>query len=162
MGAKIYLTLYNQSYIIKKLHKEKEMNIKDIIISKDFGKLGSIEELAAVINNFMQPFAVKIETNEELNDAIEFIKKNINFSENTFCSKEKEYLFYLNNLEGEQRNKLLGITDVHYEDKNEAKKWYHEISKYIHPDKNKDSSADMAFRTLAKIYEILIDEDYNG
>jgi hypothetical protein len=137
------------------------MNIKDIIISKDFGKLGSIEELATVINNFMYPFAVKIETNEELNNAIEFIKRYINFSENTFCSKEREYLFYLNNLEGEQRNKLLGITGVHYEDKNEAKRWYHEIVKYIHPDKNKDSSADMAFRTLTKIYEILIDEDYN-
>jgi hypothetical protein len=138
-----------------------KIEIKDIINSNDFYKLGSIEELAVVINNFMQPFTANIETSEELIKAIDFIKKNIDFSENIFCSKEREYLFYLNNLEGEQRNRLLGITDLHYEDMEEAKRWYHEIAKYVHPDKNKDNNASIAFRTLTKIYETLIDEDYN-
>ncbi|MDR2494854.1 MAG: DnaJ domain-containing protein, partial [Spirochaetaceae bacterium] len=74
-------------------------------------------------------------------------------------SKEKEYLFYLNNLEGAQRNRLLGITDIHYEDKVEAKRWYRNIAQYIHPDKSKDSNANKAFNILHGIYKIMIDED---
>jgi DnaJ-class molecular chaperone len=137
------------------------MNVKKIINSKDIGKLGSIEELAIVINTFMQPFSANINTNNDLIDAIKFIKNNINFSDKIFCSKSKEYLFYLINLEGEQRNKLLGITDTHYEDKAEATKWYHEIAKHVHPDQNTDKKANIAFDILTKIYNTMIDEDYN-
>jgi hypothetical protein len=137
------------------------MDINDIINSENIENLGSIEELAIIINEFMQPFSIKAVTYSELTKAINFVKENINFSEKIFCSREKEYLFYLIHLEGEQRNKFLGIKDVHYEDKEKAKNWYREIVKYIHPDKNKDPDANKAFVTLNKIYNQMIDEDYN-
>ena len=137
------------------------MNINDIINSNDPEKLGTIEELTAIINEFMQPFLINAKNYDELNDAIDFMKKNIDFSNNIFCSKEKEYLFYLTKLEGKQRNKLLGIADIHYENKNVAKDWYREIAKYVHPDKNKNSDANIAFTILSEIYNTMTDGDYD-
>jgi hypothetical protein len=137
------------------------MDINDIISSNDIKQLGTIEELIKIINSFMQPFVLNVQTYEELYDAINFIKKNIKLSDEIFCSKEKEYLFYLTVLDGEQRNKLLGITDIHYEDKDKAKRWYKKIVNYVHPDKNKDNNAEEAFIILKKIFNQLTDEDYD-
>ena len=85
------------------------------------------------------------------------ILKHKLFDKNDFFkSKQAELLFYLIKLEGKQRNKLLGLTDTHYEDKDLAKKWYREIAQYVHPDKGGDAEA---FNVLNKIYEILIEEE---
>jgi len=73
-----------------------------------------------------------------------------------FKSKQAELLFYLTQLEGKQRNRLLGLRDEHYSNKELAKKWYREMAQYVHPDKGGNEKA---FATLRKIYEILVEED---
>lgn len=77
------------------------------------------------------------------------------YNNDYFKSRQAELLFYLIKLEGKQRNKLLGLTDFHYEDKKTAKKWYREICQYVHPDKGGDKRA---FHVLQKIYDVLIEE----
>lgn len=84
------------------------------------------------------------------------INKNNSYKNNFFKSRQSELLFYLTKLDGKQRNKLLGLTDFHYENKKEANKWYKEIRQYVHPDKGGD---DKAFHVLKKIYDVLIEED---
>jgi len=77
------------------------------------------------------------------------------YNDDYFKSRQAELLFYLTKLEGKQRNKLLGLTDLHYEDKTIAKKWYREICQYAHPDKGGD---ERAFHVLKKIYDVLVEE----
>ena len=84
------------------------------------------------------------------------INKNSNYKNDFFKSRQSELLFYLTELDGKQRNKLLGLTDFHYENKKKANKWYKEIRQYVHPDKGGD---DKAFHILQKIYDVLIEED---
>lgn len=90
---------------------------------------------------------------EKLNNEIKNLK---NYDSSTFSSKQQELIFYLTQLEGKQRNKLLGIKDEYYEDKKLAQRWYRNIAKYVHPDQGGSSEA---FNTLNKIYEILIEDD---
>lgn len=92
------------------------------------------------------------------NGVCELFKKHNN---NFFTSKQAEYIFYLTKLEGKQRNKLLGLKDEHYEDKEVAKKWYREIAKLVHPDKDVENKYEEneAFNTLNKIYQVLIEEE---
>ena len=73
-----------------------------------------------------------------------------------FKSKQAELIFYLTQLEGKQRNRMLGLSDEHYTNKELAKNWYREVAKYVHPDKGGNEKA---FATLKKIYDILIEED---
>ena len=89
---------------------------------------------------------------KEKTRAKNFFSSNNNF----FKSKQLEFLFYLIKLEGKQRNKFLKLTDEHYQNKILAKKWYKEISKYVHPDKGGDAKA---FIVLTDIYKLLIEED---
>lgn len=73
-----------------------------------------------------------------------------------FKSKQAELLFYFTNLEGKQRNRLIGLTDEHYANKTLAEKWYKDTVKYVHPDKGGNEKA---FIILKKIYDILVEED---
>lgn len=82
--------------------------------------------------------------------------KNSDFDGEYFKSRQAELLFYLKKLQGKQRNELLGITDEHYENKKLAQKWYREISKFVHPDKQ---GCTEAFNVLTAIYNILIEDD---
>lgn len=70
-----------------------------------------------------------------------------------FISKGHEYNFYLTKLEGQQRNKLLNITDHHYDNPKLAKQWYDTILHHITP--LKDINAQ---NILLKLYKILVEE----
>ena len=88
------------------------------------------------------------------------IGKELHLKEDIFTSKQNEYIFYLTELEGEILLNKLNVQNKHYEDKTSAKKWYKEISKYVHPDKNQNNNkSNDAFNALNKIYNILIDND---
>jgi hypothetical protein len=77
-----------------------------------------------------------------------------------FISISSAYVFYLTKLEGKQRNKLLGVTDDLYEDIKKAKKWFRNISQYVHPDICTDDDPNgMAFIELKKLYDVMIEED---
>lgn len=96
-----------------------------------------------------------------LRKEISSLKKGVDEQENyknkTFVSEQAELIFYLTELEGKQRNKALGITDEHYENKVVAKKWFRVISQKVHPDKGGN---DAAFKTLSALHKVMIDDDF--
>ena len=125
-------------------------------------QLGTVEEIKKVLNKIITPLQIKASSYKELFDSLKILQeKHIDFINSPFKSKQDEYLFYLTQLEGGQRNKLLGLTDKHYEDKQLAKKWYKQISNYVHPDKihSYKDGKNKAFNILTNIYNVLIEED---
>ncbi len=72
-----------------------------------------------------------------------------------FQSQNLKYIFALCYMDGEQRNKIIGLTDEIYYDSNLAKDWYRGVIKLIHPDANSvvRADADEAVMNLNKIYE---------
>lgn len=136
------------------------MNIEELrnIQSIDeLEKLGSEEDIKKILQKIVIPLKINACSYQEIYETLKMLQqKHIDFIDGFFKSKQDEYLFYLTKLEGKQRNKLLGLTDEHYENKKLAKKWYKGISNYVHPDKNGDENA---FHTLKNIYDILIEED---
>lgn len=78
-------------------------------------------------------------TYEELYQAVNKLNKHWDRvkSDDYFKNENLKYIFALTHMGGEDRNKMLRLTDELYENKDKAKKWYHEISKMIHPDLNR-------------------------
>lgn len=69
-----------------------------------------------------------------------------------FLSQEAFLIFALLYVDGEQRAKLLGITEDMYESLQKAKDWRNSIVKIIHSDRCKHLSADEATSKLNEIY----------
>lgn len=94
-----------------------------------------------------------------------FIEKN---SENTIISEQEnitlnkyfkseahEIIFYLNELDGEERLNKLSVYKIHYLNEELARKWYLDIAKKIHPDvliKDNINGAEEAMSNLTAIY----------
>ncbi len=136
------------------MHIEKLKNIQSI---DELEKLGSKEDVKSFLQEIVAPLKINASSYQEIYETLKMLQqKHIDFIDGFFKSKQDEYLFYLTKLEGKQRNQLLGLTDEHYVDKELAKKWYREISNYVHPDKNGDGNA---FHTLRNLYNVLIEED---
>lgn len=76
-----------------------------------------------------------------------------------FNSEADKYIFYLLELSGEERMKHLKIYKSLYINKKEAKKWYTNIAKIIHPDVCKDAKAADAMSELRSIYDKMIDNE---
>jgi len=130
---------------------------KNIQSLDELTKLGTKEDVKKTLQIIITPLEINGSSYQELYKVLKILQeKYIDFIDGFFKSKQDEYLFYLTKLEGKQRNQLLGLTDEHYENKELAKKWYREISNYVHPDKNGDENA---FHTLSNIYNILIEKD---
>lgn len=93
--------------------------------------------------------------------------EGIDFTYYPFISERAALIYYLTELEGKQRKKALGITNKHYEDKDEAKKWRKIIAQKIHSDRIEETHPDKeksnkAFVELEAIYNNMIDyEDDN-
>ncbi len=122
-------------------------------------KLGTEQEIIDNLNKIVKPLKVDVTSYEEILEVIKNLKeKHIDFIEGFFKSKQQEYIFYLTKLEGKKRKDLLNITEQFFEDKKLAKKWYKDISKLVHPDKNGDSDA---FNNLTELYSD-ITEDLNN
>lgn len=72
------------------------------------------------------------------------------FSSGTFVSREAELVFYLNKLDGKNRNDLLGIKKIHYTDTGSAYSWYQEIRNQIFP---RNEECRTALVNLDEIYK---------
>lgn len=74
-----------------------------------------------------------------------------------FKDEKSMYIFALTYLEGQQRNKIIELTEDLYDDAKKAKKWYKKIAKLVHPDMNKDQQedAEVAMKNLEDIYKII-------
>lgn len=76
-------------------------------------------------------------------------------NEKYFASEKDAILFYLLKLDGRHRNRLLGITDEHYESMEKADEWKECIVRVIN--NNEPSNEDEeALLKLDKIYKNLI------
>lgn len=76
-----------------------------------------------------------------------------------FQSSTHELLFYLLELDGEARMEKLGITARLFFKKAEAKKWYRELAKQIHPDTCHLPQATRGMEVLNHLYAQLLGED---
>lgn len=76
-------------------------------------------------------------------------------SDDYFHSKKARYIFSLLELDGEDRNRQLGLAEKHLRDKNAASKWMRAIAREIHPDKIDDPQAEKATQKLNELYELL-------
>ena len=75
-----------------------------------------------------------------------------------FFASEKHRLTYaLTRLDKRQRLEMLGVTDEHYEDPELIKKWFEDLSKYVHPDYNKLPDANLAWQKLEQIKNDLME-----
>ncbi len=73
-----------------------------------------------------------------------------------FYSQTDKYIFVLTELDGKNRRKILGISFLHYKDKDIAKKWRKEILKKIHPDICNHPKAKEACEKMDQIYNEMI------
>lgn len=139
------------------------MDWKAIKNIDDLQQLGSSLE---VINSLIEDITIllKSHANDE-NQLIEDIKilKSLSVSSNQvnedfFCSEDKKYIFYLTQLNGKERQKLLKATPLHYKRKDLAKEWKRNIIAFIHEDKSKHPLAKEACQELEKMYQEMIHE----
>lgn len=132
------------------------MKISEISSLDDIREYEKTSNLRDDIQALISPLKIEAGSDEEMLSIIQLLKsKWLGFKEGPFVSEQQEYIFYLTKLEGKQRNKALGITDAHYEDKNLAKKWKKAIAHKVASDKG---GCDQAMTALLKIYDALVDD----
>ncbi len=144
----------------------------------NFLKADSIEELKSygslkeVRNEFEQllgceDIKFKMNTWENMYKSIRVIQKLLNINGGIKYSSDKEddlyfkgtaekYIYYLLELQGDERLKKLGVNKMHYVDKEIAAKWKKNIAKVIHPDNCHHIKAKEAMETLNKLYGEMI------
>lgn len=142
------------------MKKNKIINIEKILSVKskeELIEIGTIKEIVESINGITSPLQISCNDYDNVFETIGVLKnKYTDFIKGPFISKEKEYEFYLTKLDGENREKCLGISDEHYENKKIAKKWYKNIAKIVHSDATNNDD-NFAFLKLTEIYENMID-----
>ena len=132
------------------------MKISEICSLDDIQEYEKTSNLRDDIQALITPLKIEASSDEQLLNVIEFLKiKWLDFKKGPFISEQQEYIFYLTKLEGKQRNKALGITDEHYEDKKLAKKWMRSIAHKVASDKG---GCDQAMTILLKTYDELVDD----
>jgi hypothetical protein len=133
-------------------------DLKTIETIDQLNKLETVEKIAEIINAEICPLKINPTSYEDILDVINKLKVNwIKLSEIKVFDEMTKYVFYLTELEGEQRNKKIGIVEDMYSDEKKAKAWYRRLSKIVHPDKN-NGEGDVAFKILSEIYNVLIDK----
>lgn len=134
------------------------MKISEINSLDDITKYGNSSVLMQDLQKLVSPLKVEAATDEELLAVIRVLRnKWVDLMRGPFISEQHEYIYYLTKLEGKQRNKALGITDEHYEDKNLANRWKKSLAQKVAGDKG---GSDEALRILLEIYEALVDDDF--
>lgn len=137
------------------------MELEKIKSVEDLQNAGSISELVENIKTSIMPLTIEVNTYNELFKIVSCLQKNwLPWVKGPFISEQAEFVYYLTQLEGKQRNVALGITDDLYEDVVKAKQWYKKISLLVHPDKGGDKEA---FFVLKQLYNVMtdIEEDNN-
>lgn len=113
--------------------------------------LGSFKVVKKMITEDLKPKKVVARGWEELYKCIK--PQEPPYTSNYFKDEISEKLFYLLELEGELRLKKLGITKLHYKDKESATEWKRNMMKIIHPDQNTHIKATEGTIELNKMYE---------
>ena len=82
----------------------------------------------------------------------------ISSNDEYFSSKIDRYIFALTELDGTNRQKILGITPLHYRNKELAHKWKKEIVLLLHPDKCSHPKVKEAWAIMNDIYSEMVSE----
>lgn len=85
------------------------------------------------------------------NNNVELLTNDIYFKGET-----ERYIFFLLELDGEQRLEKLGVNRVHYSNKEIADKWRNGIAKIIHPDVCSHIKAEEAMAELNEMYREML------
>lgn len=133
------------------------MKLDNILSIEDLQELGTVSEIAEKIQSLVSPLLVQADSYDEMLELIRCLQKNwLPIAKGPFISKQAEFVYYLTELEGGQRNKAIGLNDEFYDDIDLAKKWYKSLSQLVHPDKGGDA---IAFNVLRNLYEVIVDEE---
>ena len=73
-----------------------------------------------------------------------------------FYSITDKYIFALTQLDGENRQKILGINSMHYKNREIANQWKKDIAKYIHPDKCNHLQSKKAWNKMMELYNEMV------
>ncbi|WKD24485.1 hypothetical protein NDQ71_05255 [Pseudoalteromonas sp. KG3] len=134
------------------------MKISEINTLNDIQEYEKSSNLKRDLEKLVSPLKFEVDSSEELLKLIITLKcKWSDLMIGPFVSEQQEYIYYLTKLEGKQRNKALGITDQHYEDKALANKWKKSLAQKVASDKG---GCDQAMKVLLSIYEVLVDDDF--
>lgn len=80
----------------------------------------------------------------------------VGYSSPYFKSLDAEVIFYLLQLDGEERAYRLNINKIHYGSETAAKRWRDDLMKIIHPDVCKHPLAGQAAAKVNQIYEGMV------
>lgn len=131
--------------------------------SKDnFGKKDEIFKFILITSNSTKGLLKKIINLREFINKANDVTVKEELDDGFFKSKAHEYIYYLTELDGDERINKLKIYKSHYLNKDAAKKWYREISKEIHPDKlveRKLKNSERAMAELSAIYSEMVGSD---
>ncbi len=123
---------------------------------QELKKIGPEEDILAAVRKEIFPLTTNATTYEDLYKVIEKLNSHWDTfqRDDYFKNESSKYIFALTHMEGEERNKILNLTEGLYENKDEAKKWYRRIAKIIHPDVNGSYQvqAEDAMKELKIIY----------
>ena len=97
-----------------------------------------------------------------IENKIETLKKKKSYFKKSydayFASKIDKYIFALTKLDGTNRQKILAITPLHYQNKEVANKWKKEIDSLINPKKCSHLKAKEAWEIMNNIYSEMVSE----
>lgn len=135
--------------------------LKNISSIEELKEIDSVENIVKEIENMIKPLSIKKEKKMEYEELFKIVKllqdKWKDFEKDDYFKNERDkYLFCLTEVDGEKRNKYIGLTDNLYHDAELAKKWYHKISKVLNPNANPDNKVTAeAFNNLKKLYDVV-------
>ena len=109
------------------LNKLKSCNSIELLRAVDI-----IESIVKSINKEIYPLTVNAHTYEELYQAVNKLNKHWDIveSDDYFKNENLKYIFALTHMGGEDRNKMLRLTDELYENKVKYKYLYEVFDKY--------------------------------
>ena len=135
--------------------------LRSISTIKELEKIGSVENIVKEIENIIKPLSIRKEKKMEYEELFKIVKllqdKWKDFEKDDYFKNERsKYLFCLTEVDGEKRNKYIGLTDNLYHDAELAKKWYYKISKVLNPNANPANKVTAeAFNNLKNLYDVV-------
>lgn len=126
---------------------------------EDLEKIGSYETIKKTIEcDFDETIEIKTSNLPVLFKTIEKIKKLLTKEKDGFfCGEAEKFIFSLTELDGKNRQKILGVTNLHYKNKDIADQWKKKIASKIHEDRCKLPEAKDAWNVLMEMYEEMVE-----
>jgi len=132
-------------------------NLKTISNEEELKAMAPLEDIIKAIEKEINPLSIHVTSYAELYNVIKGLKKHWNtFQDDSyFQNKSARYIFALTHMGGEERNRIIELTEELYDDECRAKEWYRSVVKIIHPDMNQANQEDAkkAMDILSEIYD---------